>query len=60
MYSIVTFYLNTSLWVWACYLLLGRAACSLGPDNPIFTSAIVFVSLFGILSLLDCICGREG
>ena len=56
----MTFYLNTSLWVWACYLLLARAACSIGPDNPIFTSAIVFVSLFGILSLLDCICGREG
>ena len=31
-----------------------------GLSNPVLATAIVFVPLFGALSLLDCFLGREG
>jgi len=58
--SIVTFYLNASLWIWSLYLILALANCGIGVENPTFITGIVLVSIFGFFSILDCLFGREG
>ena len=73
--SIITFYLNISLWIWFLLSISSLAHCGAGktlpllliPDpkypglsNPVLATAMVFVPIFGALSLLDCFLGREG
>lgn len=58
--NIITLYLNTSLWIWVVYLIVALSHCGIGLDNPLFVTGCVFVSVFGLLSVLDCFLGREG
>jgi hypothetical protein len=58
--SILTFYLNTSLWIWTIYLITASAHCGTGLENPLFTSVLILVCSLLACSLLDCVLSREG
>ena len=58
--SILTFYLNTSLWIWTIYLITASAQCGTGLENPLLTSALILVSALLACSILDCVLSREG
>ena len=58
--NILTFYLNTSLWIWIIYLMIAIAQCGTWLENPLFTYALIFVCFLLACSLLDCLLSREG
>ena len=58
--SILTIYLNTSLWIWTIYLITASAQCGTGLENPLFTSLLILVFSLLASSLLDCLLSREG
>ena len=58
--SILTLYLNTSLWIWSLFLLISSATCGTGTNNPVFLTGVIMVSFLFFLSLIDCALSREG
>ena len=58
--NILTFYLNTSLWMWTIYMITASASCGTGLENPLFTYALILVCFLLACSLIDCFLSREG
>ena len=58
--SILTLYLNTSLWFWVLYMIITYAQCGTGLDNHLFTCVLILTSILLACSVLDCLISREG
>ena len=58
--SIITLYLNTSLWIWTLYLIVSSAYCGVGLDNHLLISGLILATFLLLFSIIDSLFSREG